>query len=127
MNAGQKGMTLFEVLVAVVILSTGLVVLYRPFLTGLDAIYDSEARIQANRLLRNEIWSLQEQAMRTKKLPLEGAQVRTLSAGNKAYEYSVSWKPFDADKRLYKVYAAMSWKTGAKKRTYYRAAYVDAF
>jgi len=123
----QKGMTLFEVLVAVVILSGGLLMVYRPFLSCLAAVYESEYRIQANRLIRNELWLLQETASRTHKLPLEAPSLKTLTSGNRAYEYSVSWKPFDVDKRLYKVHAAISWKTGARKRMLYRSVYADTF
>jgi prepilin-type N-terminal cleavage/methylation domain-containing protein len=120
----QKGMTLFEVLVSVVILSSGLLMVYRPMLGSLTALHDAGYRLEAHRLLQNELWELQEFADRTGRMPADFSG-RTVTFEDKVFEYAVSYRPFHVDNKLYKVQAAMKWKSGSKARGISRMVYVN--
>lgn len=115
-------MTLFEVLVSVVILGTSLLAVYRPLLTSLGALYDAENRSAANRVISNQIWAFQEEFRRTGKIPppLSGQLV---TEQERAFYFTVSYRPISADKKLYEAAALLSWQTGAKEKSLARTFY----
>lgn len=121
-----RGLGLIEILLCVVLLSTGLVAVYRPLLKSLGILYDTESRILANRLSHNQIWKIQEEMRRKGELPEIPAR-EIVTYRDKAFEFSAGATPLDKDKTLYRLETRTSWQYGSRKRSLYRTVYAATF
>ncbi len=123
-RAGQKGLSLFEVLVSVIILGSSLLVVYRPLLGAVGALYEAETRVKANRVLANQAWALQEELSRTKRFSKDSS-VQVITEQDKVFYYGVSYRPISADKKLYEAVSVLSWQSGAIQKSVSRTFYVE--
>ena len=57
----QKGLTLVELLLSVVILSVGLVAVVRALLSSVDALSYIDSRMEARRLVAKKVWDIQDE------------------------------------------------------------------
>lgn len=122
----MRGLGLVEVLLCVVILSTGLVAVYRPLLRSLGILFDAENRVLANRLSHNQIWQIQEEMKRKGELPIIPAK-EILTYRDKAFEFNAGAMALDKDKTLYRLETKTSWQTGNQRKSIYRTAYASTF
>lgn len=122
----QRGLTLFEVLISVVILGSCLLTVYRPLLSSIGALYEAENRGKANRALSNQIWSFQEEFRRTQRIPAAVSN-QLVTEQDKAFYFSISHRPLSADKKLYEAVAVISWQAGAREKSLARVFYAGAF
>jgi len=120
----QKGLALFEVLVCVVLLSSGLIVIYQPLLASASALRDSEYRMVANRLMENQIWEHQEEVTRQRKQPSQ-IQDKILTEGKKVFYYTNTVRSFP-DLKFYEVHSVISWQLGSREKSIRRMSYVEA-
>ncbi len=60
MKTNEKGFTLIEVLISVVILSASLITIYRPLLGSVSAIHYTDSRIEGNRIISEKLWRIQQ-------------------------------------------------------------------
>ncbi len=125
-KAGERGLSLFEVLISVIILGSSLIVVYRPLLGAISALYEAETRVKANRAIANQVWAFQEEVSRTKRFPKDMTS-QVVTEQDKVFYYEVSYRPISADKKLYEAVAALSWQSGVRRKSIARVFYVDAF
>lgn len=125
-NSDQRGLTLFEVLVCALILSVSLIVIYRPLLTSIGVLVDSENRAQANLILADQIWSFQDEFRRMKKIP-KPLKDQIVTSKDKAFYLSLSHRPISADKKLYEAAAEIQWKNGVRSKRLVRIFYAASF
>ncbi len=118
----QRGMTLFEVLVSVLILSTSLLAVYRPLFSSIGALYEAENRVAANRVISNQIWAFQEEFRRTGKIPAR-ISGQLVTEQDRAFYFSVSYRQLSADKKLYEAAALIAWQTGSREKSIARTFY----
>lgn len=105
---GIKGITLIEVLVSVVLFSIGIVACYRPLLVSLDALQYSEERIQADHVLSEAVWKLNEKVLRGEKLHGGMDQV-SIDSGLARYQIQQIVQYQTEDHRLAEVKLRVSW------------------
>lgn len=119
----ELGMALLEVLVAVTILSAGLVAVYRPLLASHTALHYAENRLEAHRVLVNRLWQNEEAAVRTgSRTPLNASE--TVAIGRKAFHYRSFAKEISQDRKLYEVEAEISWASGGITKKLGHSTYV---
>jgi len=122
----QKGLGLLEVLVCVVILSTGLIGVYQPLLNSMGILHNTESRILANRIAGNQLWEFQEEMGRLHKLP-DNPGVELITYKDKVFRFSVGAVSLDKKNILYSVNSNTSWKTGSASKSIQRAVYAATF
>jgi prepilin-type N-terminal cleavage/methylation domain-containing protein len=125
MLSNQKGLSLLEVLVSVVILSVGIIAVYQPMLRNITVLYDAEHRVIANRVSQNEIWKVQEWAQRFKKIPDQASQI--ITDHNKVFTQSFVFMLAPGEDKLYIAKAITSWRSGSKVKQIQRKVYVSTF
>lgn len=119
---GQKGMTLIEVLLAVVILSVGLVTVYRALLGSLQTLKYAENRLEGHWALIQKVWEMQDYLERMKKLPVledDGA----ISLGGRNAKYEVEVNPLSADRDFFEIRHRLVWKFQGKNKRIERTGY----
>ena len=123
----NSGISLVEGLACVVILSIGIVAVYRPLLTSLSAVSYLETRGEANRLLENRIWEFKEQA-RTKR-GLETQVHETLIGSRRTYLLEVRTIPLDSGEnlKLCRSEFSLSWKAGGQMKRINRTIFTQVW
>lgn len=123
MLENQKGLSLLEVLVSVVILSVGIIAVYQPLIRNITVLHDAEYRVIANRVSQNEIWKVQEWAQRFKKLPEKASQI--ITERNKVFTQSFVFMLVPGEDQLYTAKAITSWRSGSRVKQIQRQVYVS--
>lgn len=86
LRTGSKGFLLFEVVIALAILSSAIVLVIRGFMTSMKAIAVSEDNIKAVRHLEEKMWEIEDEAAK------EGTLTTDSSSGNfdDGYKWALS-------------------------------------
>ena len=116
-------MGLLEVLVAVTILSVGLVAVYRPMLSSYSALRYAENRLKAHRVLVNRLWHNEEAAVRAGSPALLNV-TETIASGRKAFYYRSFAQSISQDRKLYEVRAEVSWVSSGITKKLRHSTYV---
>jgi len=112
----QGGFTLIELLICTAILSTALVIVYRPMLRALDTFRYGDEREEAERLLERQMMEFRESIHKTSR-SFASSETRTLLGRDKPFEYRRIAKPLTSDGELYRIDCQISWKrAGTMKR-----------
>ncbi|MFA5148256.1 MAG: prepilin-type N-terminal cleavage/methylation domain-containing protein [Candidatus Omnitrophota bacterium] len=119
-TAGNKGFTLIEVLVAVVIFAVGIVAVSRAYMTSVGALGIGRDSVQALCLLKQKMSELEFSALEADGLAT-GVSSGTFDADNAAYEWASEVSP--AAYKLNELGLDVR-KTGSQ-RHYTLATYVD--
>lgn len=96
----QKGLTLIEVILSIVILSVGIISVQRAFIGSLSVLGRIENWEQAEGLLQKKIWEIERDIKEDRK-SLNGLNGNgTLMGQNRSYRYEINTKALDLDGRL---------------------------
>jgi len=122
-KCGQRGFTLIEILLCVVILTTGLIVIYRPMLSSLEALNYVYCRLEASDMISEKIWEIQQYAYE------KGAMLQRMTRGvtmgrNRVYNYQMNSKSIGQKDNLFEVDYGLTWREGGKRKSLNRVAYV---
>lgn len=121
----NSGFTLIEIMLAVVILSFGLVLVLRSFATALDGITRSENVKAASYLLEEKMEEIKEKAKE------EDGIKRGTSSGQftvltpRRCEWSLEVVPSGVDEDLNEVKLEISWQEGKSKRSLFGTTYLE--
>ena len=105
----KNGFTLIEVMVAVAVLSFGLVLVYQAFFISLDAFNYSADYLAIACWMDEKIWESQDNIMRTGSLQDYQLQGEFL-ARNKLFSWQVSSNLLDQNSNLTAVNLQVNWK-----------------
>lgn len=119
----SKGLSLIEVLLAIVILSVGILGVLRPMLSVAGVLNYIEERNEGSRVIRNKIWELEDEIFYEKK-PLRAQYNETFPIRDRSFQYRVSTKPFGRYKGLYDAQLTLSWAQERKRKSVQRAFYL---
>lgn len=126
----ERGIALLEILLSVVILSTGLVLVLRPFITSASYLRDAENRLLAGHLIDEELWAAEMQFQRTGHFG-NVLSPRSISYEDRIFQYrglsqngSTAYPDPDLRERTARVKAVLSWKTGSKSHEIVRVMHV---
>lgn len=121
----KRGFTLVEILVAVSILSMGIVSIFQTFFVNIDLLSHYKDYLNVMPWVDEKIWEAQNQLMRYGSL---GPQVRTngtLVVGVKKYPWNLDYKLKDREKLLFQISFHMDRERQTQTRDFHleRTAY----
>ena len=105
----KKGFTLIEVMVAVAVLSFGLVLVYQAFFIALDSFNYSADYLQISPWMDEKIWEAQDSIRRTGKLEDNQTQGEFI-ARNKKFDWTLSLNSLDPSGNLSAIDLEIGWK-----------------
>jgi prepilin-type N-terminal cleavage/methylation domain-containing protein len=105
----KKGFTLIEVMVAVAVLSFGLVLVYQAFFIAFDSFNYSADYLAISCWMDEKVWEAQDNIMRTGSLQDYQLQGEFL-ARNKLFNWQVSSNLLDQSANLSAVNLQVNWK-----------------
>ena len=119
----HNGIALLEVLVSVAILCSGLIVVFQPLLASLSVFNYAAYRLEADRLLANHIWELEDAAKRgAASLPAGDSGV--LIGRERAFSYKMTATPLSQDEKLHRLDFDVSWTSGGGTKNMSRSMYL---
>ena len=124
MLRGDRGITFIEVMVTVVILSAGLVAIYRSFFIGLDYLQHLSCRLYALNLMESKIASAEQNFRSLKDFDI-GPLTDTAVINNHPVEFrfTVNLVPVGNLLSVFKLDIAISWEERQRVVTVSRSAY----
>jgi Tfp pilus assembly protein PilV len=124
-RAWTRGVALFEVLLCVVLLSVGLVAVYRPLLAAVTVLHHAECRLTANRLMEDKLWGMEEKLRRQKQTSLM-IKDDVVTHGSQVFHHRAQAFPVSPDQKLLLLKSTIWWKGAAKTYRVTRDVYVLA-
>lgn len=118
----QRGLSLIEVMLCVVVLSVGLAAVNQTLLKSLESLIYVQNRFEADRVASNQIWEIQNQAWHHQAPPPMRSDGSWL--GNKqSYAYQIQAAPAHGLKSLYEVRVFASGMVPGKEKGLTRVFY----
>jgi prepilin-type N-terminal cleavage/methylation domain-containing protein len=121
-KADSRGFTLIEVMVAVAVLSFGLVMVYQAFFIVLDSFNYSADYLEIVSWMDEKIWQAQDSIMRTGALETNTTQGEFI-ARNKKFEWTISSNALSSAGNLSAVNLEVNWKEAKRKVKVNRSCY----
>jgi prepilin-type N-terminal cleavage/methylation domain-containing protein len=118
----KKGFTLIEVMVAVAVLSFGLVMVYQAFFIVLDAFNYSADYLEIAPWMDEKIWQSQDSIMRGEGLENNPGQGEFMTR-NKKFSWLLSSRALDPSSNLSEVNLEVTWKEGRRNVKVSRSGY----
>lgn len=126
----NRGFSFFELMVAMVILSAGLVSIYKSFFLILDYTNHLAYRLEAGVLLDEKIAVISHQLEGNNQLAIAHArQTDQVYIANKPIDFVFSYEIHGAENLpgLFVLDIAISWKEGARERSLFRSAFISNY
>ncbi|MFH2137146.1 MAG: prepilin-type N-terminal cleavage/methylation domain-containing protein [Candidatus Omnitrophota bacterium] len=122
-----SGFTLVEVLVAVVVLSVGLVIIYESFLMSLDVINLFFNRLNAQFFISEKIAQVQHGFDQPAGTFFSPNQNGIVTLNNRLFNWQIDMNLLDVRGELYKLDTVVSWKEGSKDSVIRRSTLVKKY
>ena len=125
-TGNKKGFTLIEVMVAVAVLSFGLVLVYQAFFIVLDAFNHGADYLEVSPWINEKVWQAQDSIMRKGSLgddPTAGEFILR----NKKFTWLLQGSIIDGASKLTAVNLEVSWKEGKRTVQVSRAGYAKYY
>jgi len=113
-----------ELLFVVALLSGGLVMLYRSFLTSLTVLEEVEMRRAAVRFIGDRLWEAEDLATRTSERPRAVLDEPASLPGGRQARYQLKITPLTPDNLLLEMNYIFSWSSGRRQARLTRTAYL---
>jgi len=123
MERNENGFTVIEVLLCVVIIATGIIAIFRPFLGAVSTLHHLDRRIEAANLLNQKIWEFQSATQESGQLT-GGKTQGVLMGGEIAYHYHSQATRVDNSPRLFKVNFKATWNENGFGKSLLKDVYV---
>ncbi len=123
----NSGLTFFEVMVTLTILSVGLLAIYKSFFISLNYTRHLNYRLYAINLLDEKIQTIEKDFIDTKALPsVTSHEMTTVEVDNKPidYEYNINFQSVDGAQDLFELVVKISWLEQDKLITLTRSVYI---
>jgi prepilin-type N-terminal cleavage/methylation domain-containing protein len=125
LRIGNRGFTLIETLVAVSVLSLGLVMLYEAFFSCLNAFSYSQRRLDVQQWMDEKLWELEDELIRRGALVMvEHAGRFTKNNNHFFWQMSIDLLDSASEANLYRLDLNVYWRQAQKNIRLSQAAYV---
>lgn len=120
----KKGLTFFEVMVTAVVLSVGLVAIYRSFFITIDHLQYLSCRLYANNLIETKIAHVEKDFRDLKEFDI-GSMTEEAEIGNKevVFSYTVDMKPVGTLLSVFELDITLTWEDRGRMVSISRSAY----
>ena len=118
--------TLLELVVAVAILASGIILVYEGFFVSLSAVSYSTNYINAQRWMGQKLWDVQDRLTRYETLLTQETSGSFFEEG-KEFLWNLSYSLIETTEKvdLYKIILGVSWREGARKIKVVRSTYAQ--
>jgi prepilin-type N-terminal cleavage/methylation domain-containing protein len=125
LRTGNRGFTLVETLVAVSVLSLGLVMLYEAFFTCLNAFSYSQRRLDVQQWIDEKFWELEDELIRQGTLMMDERAGRFTKNNNHFFwQMSIDLIDSTPEANLYRLGLDVYWRQAQKNIRFSQVAYV---
>ncbi|MFH1837136.1 MAG: type II secretion system protein [Candidatus Omnitrophota bacterium] len=119
----KRGFNLFELMVAVAVLSIGIVTIYESFLLIADASSGLPYYLRTQSLMNEMVWE-QKSILTANGYVFPSTEGGSITLNKKPMEWTREIKLMDSVRGLYSVEILFSWKAGSKKMQNSRMTYI---
>jgi len=126
----KRGFSFVEVMVALAILSGGIVLIYKSFLISFEYIHHLSCRSYAMTILDNKINDLQQIFAAKKEIPFQQNSVGESAMINNRlvyFRYQLDFKVVGNLKNIYQLDIALDWDEGSRHKKFTRQVYISHF
>ena len=120
---GESGIILLEVLLCVILISVGIVVVYQPLISSMQALHYAETRADAENYVMQEINKIRKYADISKKMPEVGGTKR-IKINDRNADYRLQITPVSPDRKLVEVKHEVSWKFGGRIKRFHKTLFL---
>ena len=120
----RRGITFIEVMLTVIILSTGLVALYRSFFSAVDYLDHLSTRLYALNLMESRIATIEKDFRSLKDFDIGELQEEALINNHPVtFRYAVDFKPVGTLLSVFELDIVLSWQERGRAVSISRTAY----
>lgn len=125
----NSGFTFVEVMVALAVLSLGIVIIFKGFVVSLDRLSYLTNRLYATTLLDNRITAIERMLRLYETLPFELNRTEKVNVGSKEIEFRqrMSISEVDDFADVFELDLSLLWDSGKKELILSRSAYISDF
>ena len=124
---GCRGFTFVEMMMALVILSTGIISIYRAFFVSLDIINHISYRLEGLHLLNEKIAQIERDVAFDKQIPFgskKDIDIKTINGKNVNFEYNLDLKSVENIERLAELTLTLKWTEHGRQVQINRTLYL---
>lgn len=121
---GNKGFSLIEIILSLVILSTGIISVQKAFISSVSALSVIENWDQAESLLEGKIWEIQRAMKEKMDFTLLPFSQGKLVGRRRTYPYELNIEPIDSSANLMEAKISVFWEISGKRRFVTRNFYL---
>ncbi len=111
----QKGISFFEVLIAVVIMTTGLTAIYKSFFLTFDYLQYLSIRTQAQHLLETKIATIEQDFKSLENFDIGDMHVeRDIGLKKIIFQYEIEMRPVDMLLSIFELEITLVWESQGK-------------
>lgn len=128
-SAKTRGLTFIEVMVALVILTGGLVAVFRVFISSLNQINHLNNRLYASVILDNRIAEIERNLRIYKTLPFALEQGYSVDVGGKTVEFQQEMQISAIDEfvEIFNIHLTLKWNESNREASMSRSSYLSDF
>ena len=125
----NSGFTFVEVMVALAVLSLGIVIIFKGFITSLDRLSYLTNRLYATTLLDNRITGIERMLRLYETLPFELNRKEKVNVGSREIEFRqrMSISEVDDFADVFELDLSLLWDSGDREMILSRSAYISDF
>lgn len=123
----RKGLSFIELMMTIVVISSGLVFVYKAFFISLTSLNHLTHRLHAMNLMANHIVSMQQDFEITKNFSaLSARKTKSIPLANKTVSFQLDTVAQDIGlpEHIYQIEMAVSWREGSRNFRLARFAYI---
>lgn len=121
-----RGFTFVEIMVTLVVLSAGIVVVFKSFFYSLDVVRSMTVRIYANNLMENRINEIERMLRVYNALPMQLGRSDDIDLGSKTvtFKEQMLFSEVEDFSDIFRLDFSVSWKDGNKEKKLTRSSYI---
>lgn len=125
----RRGFTFIEVMVTLIILASGITMIFKTYFIALDQMTYLTTRLYALMILDNRVSQIERTLRAYKTLPVQLEKMDSVDMGNQQVDFkeSMSISAVDEYVEIFKLDLSIAWKQGSREIALSRSSYLSDF